>query len=57
VKHLVLVGGTLGFQRNLPLVLRLMGHPVVGRLMSRMKVTNPEVYRKQFFATAGLMRS
>jgi len=50
VKHLVLIGGTMGFHRQVPLILRLMGHPVVGRLMSRMKVTDPEVHRKQVFA-------
>jgi pimeloyl-ACP methyl ester carboxylesterase len=51
VTHLVLVGGTMGLQHELPLVLRLMGHPVAGRLMSRMKVTDPEVHRKRVFAT------
>ena len=51
VKHLVFVGGLMGLQRELPLTLRLMGHPVAGRLMLRMKITDPEVKRKRVFAT------
>jgi len=51
VKHLVLIGALPGLQRELPLQLRLMGHPVVGRLMLRMKITDPEVNRNRVFAT------
>jgi pimeloyl-ACP methyl ester carboxylesterase len=51
VKHLVFVGGLMGLQRELPLVLRLMGHPVAGRLMLWMKITDPEAHRKRVFAT------
>jgi pimeloyl-ACP methyl ester carboxylesterase len=51
VKHLVFVEALPGLRRELPLQLRLMGHPLVGRLMLRMKITDPEVKRNRVFAT------
>ena len=40
-----------GLRHELPLQLRLMGHPLVGRLMLRMKITDLEVNRNRVFAT------
>jgi abhydrolase domain-containing protein 6 len=51
VKHLVFVGALPGLRRELPLQLRLTGHPLVGRLMLGMKITDPEVNRNRVFAT------
>jgi pimeloyl-ACP methyl ester carboxylesterase len=47
VKHLVLVGGLMGLRRELPLPLKLMGHPVAGWLMLRMRITDPVVNRNR----------
>jgi pimeloyl-ACP methyl ester carboxylesterase len=50
VRRLIFVGAPPGLRRSLPIPLRLMGNPVVGPLMSRMKITDPEVNRRRVFA-------
>ena len=49
VANIVLVGAPPGLRRQLPIPLRLMGNPIVGPLMARSKITDPEVNRKRVF--------
>lgn len=51
VGRLALVGAPAGLHREIPLFLRLWGHPVTGALISRMKIDDPEVLRKRVFAS------
>jgi pimeloyl-ACP methyl ester carboxylesterase len=50
VRRLVLLGAPVGLHRRIPLFLRLWGNPVVGRLISRMKIPDVETLRKRAFA-------
>lgn len=54
VRRLVLVGAPAGLFRETPLFLRLWGNPVIGRLISRMKISDAETLRARAFA--GLAR-
>ena len=49
VASIVLVGAPPGLRRQLPIPLRLMGNPIVGPLMARSKITDPEVNRRPVF--------
>ncbi len=49
VAGVVFVGAPPGLRRQLPLPLRLMGNPVLGRLMAKSTITDPEVNRKRVF--------
>ena len=50
VRRLVLVGAPVGLDRGeIPLILRLMGNPIIGPLVVRMRITDPEVWRSQVF--------
>lgn len=49
VDGLVLVGSPPGLRRRLPVPLRLMGNPVLGPLMTKAKITDPEVNRRRVF--------
>ncbi len=50
VRRLILLGAPAGLVRQLPLFLRLWGNPVVGRLISRMKMPDAETMRTRAFA-------
>jgi pimeloyl-ACP methyl ester carboxylesterase len=50
VRRLVLLGAPTGLYREAPLFLRLWGNPVVGRLISRMKVPDVETLRTRAYA-------
>ncbi len=50
VRRLVLVGAPAGLDRKLPLFIRLLGYRISGRLMSVMKIKDPETLRRQVFA-------
>jgi pimeloyl-ACP methyl ester carboxylesterase len=50
VRRPVLVGAPAGLDRKLPLFIRLLGNPIAGPLMSRMKVKDPETLRQQIIA-------
>src|ERR1700730_15405636 len=50
VRRLILLGAPAGLVRQLPLFLRLWGNPVVGRLISRMKIPDAETTRTRAFA-------
>ena len=50
VNRLVMIGAMPGLHGKIPLPLRLMGNRVIGPLMARMKITDPEVNRKRVFA-------
>lgn len=50
VRRLVLVGYPAGLANQVPLFARLWGSPVTGPLISKLKITDPETYRKQVFA-------
>ncbi len=47
VRRLVLAGAPAGLDRQLPLFLRLWGRPVIGHLISSMKISDPEVMRQR----------
>jgi len=49
VRRLALVGAPPGLGGELPLFLRLWATPVVGSLIGRMKITDPETLRKRVF--------
>lgn len=49
LRRLVLLGAPTGLYREAPLFLRLWGNPVVGRLISRMKVPDAETMRTRVF--------
>jgi pimeloyl-ACP methyl ester carboxylesterase len=50
VQELIIVGAPAGLARTpMPMFARLMGAPVVGPLMARMKISDPEVNRKRVF--------
>jgi pimeloyl-ACP methyl ester carboxylesterase len=49
VRRLVLLGAPLGLFRKIPLFLRLWGNPIVGRLISRMKMPDAETLRKRAY--------
>jgi pimeloyl-ACP methyl ester carboxylesterase len=50
VRRLVLLGAPVGLHRDIPFFLRLWGNPVVGRLISRMKIRDADTLRKRAFA-------
>lgn len=50
VRRLVVVGAPPGLDRTVPLFLRLWGSPILGPLVSRQKITDPETLRKRVFA-------
>ncbi len=50
VRRLILVGAPAGLDRKLPLFPRLWGNPVTGPLITRSRITDPEVLRKKVFA-------
>jgi pimeloyl-ACP methyl ester carboxylesterase len=50
VRRLVLIGAPFGLYREAPLFLRLWGNPIVGRLISRMKISDAETLRTRAFA-------
>lgn len=53
VRRLVLPGAPAGFDKHIPLFLRLWGNPITGPLMTRLGLTIPsdaEALRKQVFA-------
>jgi pimeloyl-ACP methyl ester carboxylesterase len=50
VNRLVMIGAIPGLHGKIPLPLRLMGNRLIGPLMARMKITDPEVNRKRVFA-------
>lgn len=51
VRRLVLVGAPVGLGGDRPpLFLRLWSNPITGRLISRIKFTNPETARKQIYS-------
>ncbi|HVH54033.1 MAG TPA: alpha/beta hydrolase [Actinomycetota bacterium] len=49
VRRLVLLGAPVGLFREIPLFLRLWGNPIVGRLISRMKIPDAETLRKRAY--------
>jgi pimeloyl-ACP methyl ester carboxylesterase len=50
VRRLILLGSPAGLFREFPLFLRLMGNPILGRLISRLKIRDPETLRKRVFS-------
>ena len=50
VRRLILLGSPAGLFREFPLFLRLMGNPILGRLISRFKIRDPETLRKRVFS-------
>jgi len=50
VRSLVLVGAPAGLDRRLPLFPRLWGNPIVGPLIGKRKITDPEVFRDRVVA-------
>lgn len=50
VRRLALVGAPAGFDRRLPLFIRLWGHPLGGRLLSSRPIADPETFRRRVFA-------
>jgi pimeloyl-ACP methyl ester carboxylesterase len=50
VRRLVLVGAPAGLDRTLPFFVRLMGTPIVGPLLLKMKITDPEQFRTRIYA-------
>ncbi len=50
VRRLVLLGAPVGLFREAPLFLRLWGNPIVGRLISLMKIPDAETLRNRAFA-------
>jgi 2-hydroxy-6-oxonona-2,4-dienedioate hydrolase len=50
VRRLVLVGAAAGTHPEVPLFPRLWGRPVIGSLIGRMKITDPEIFRRQILA-------
>jgi pimeloyl-ACP methyl ester carboxylesterase len=50
VRRLILLGAPVGLHREIPLFLRLWGNPIVGRLISRMKIRDADTLRKRAFA-------
>jgi pimeloyl-ACP methyl ester carboxylesterase len=50
VRSLVLVGAAAGLHTQIPLFLRLWGLPVTGTVISKMRITDPEVLRRRVFA-------
>jgi len=50
VRSLVLVGAPAGLDRRLPLFPRLWGSPIVGPLIGKLKITDPEVFRDRIVA-------
>lgn len=50
VRRLVLVGAPAGLDRRLPLFPRLWGNPIIGPLITKMKITEPETLRKRVVA-------
>jgi len=48
VRRLVLVGAPAGLHRSLPRMIRLWGHPVVGRVISHRPIDDPEQLRSIF---------
>jgi len=48
VRRLTLVGAPAGLHRGLPLFIRLWGHPLVGRAISRRPIDDPEKLRAVF---------
>ncbi len=50
LRRLVLIGAPFGLYREVPLFLRLWGNPIVGRLISRMKISDAETLRTRAFA-------
>ena len=50
VRRLVLLGAPVGLDRGgIPLFLRLWGNPIIGPVIGRMQITDPEVWRRQVF--------
>jgi pimeloyl-ACP methyl ester carboxylesterase len=50
VRRLVLLGAPVGLFREIPLFLRLWGNPIVGRLISHMRIPDAETLRNRAFA-------
>jgi pimeloyl-ACP methyl ester carboxylesterase len=50
VRRLALVGAPAGLDRQLPLFVRLLGHPVTGPLLARMRTDDPEAFRRRVVA-------
>lgn len=48
VRRLALVGAPAGLHRKTPGLIRLLGHPILGRLISRRPILDPEEVRKVF---------
>jgi len=48
VRHLVLVGAPAGIDKRVPLFPRLWGQPIIGPLISRFRITDPEALRRVF---------
>lgn len=51
VRRLVLIGAIPGLHQTLPLFPRLWGNPITGPLISRMRISDPEVYRARVFGS------
>lgn len=51
VRRLVLIGAIPGLHQSLPLFPRLWGNPITGPLISRMRISDPEVYRARVFGS------
>jgi pimeloyl-ACP methyl ester carboxylesterase len=50
VRRLVLLGAPTGLYRGgIPLFLRLLGNPIIGPLVGRIRITDPEAWRRQVF--------
>lgn len=50
VRRLVLVGAPAGLDAELPLFIRLMANPIIGPVIRRMKIKDPEVLRSRVFS-------
>jgi pimeloyl-ACP methyl ester carboxylesterase len=50
VRRLVLAGAPAGVHQTVPLFLRLWANPVLGPLVSHVKIRDPEVFRTRIFA-------
>jgi pimeloyl-ACP methyl ester carboxylesterase len=47
VRSLVLAGAVAGLHRQLPFFVRLWGNPITGPLITRMRITDPEQFRRR----------
>lgn len=50
VRRVVMVGAPAGLDRELPLFIRLLAKPVIGALIARLRITDPEVLRRRVMA-------